>query len=214
MNLGVAAHISAASPGGPRYRPDLTPRQRQSARNGVWLCQTHAKEVDNDPATFTESLLHAWRTEAERIAAAELGTPRLYSAVAASARFSLRLNAAYWAQDQRAEHQLSVLVKNVGQEPIERYYCEVDVRHGLIDNPPTSLHFQPDRSSNEWDLFLFDEKNRPSLYPGQECVVWTTMLATDLSGPSGILARVRFKPAGASIAEGRLEWPVQDGAGV
>ena len=136
------------------------------------------------------------------------------SAVAASARFSLRLNAAYWAQDQRAEHQLSVLVKNVGQEPIERYYCEVDVRHGLIDNPPTSLHFQPDRSSNEWDLFLFDEKNRPSLYPGQECVVWTTMLATDLSGPSGILARVRFKPAGASIAEGRLEWPVQDGAGV
>lgn len=53
LNLGVAAHITAASPGGPRYDPNLTPEQRRSPENAIWLCQTHAKLVDNDPTRFT-----------------------------------------------------------------------------------------------------------------------------------------------------------------
>jgi hypothetical protein len=35
LNIGVAAHITAASPGGPRYDDTLTPEQRKSAENGV-----------------------------------------------------------------------------------------------------------------------------------------------------------------------------------
>ncbi len=49
---GVAVHISAASPGGPRYNPHLTPAQRQSAENGIWLCQNCAHFVDTDYLNF------------------------------------------------------------------------------------------------------------------------------------------------------------------
>ena len=38
VNVGVAAHITAASPGGPRYDANLAPEERSSSSNGIWLC--------------------------------------------------------------------------------------------------------------------------------------------------------------------------------
>ena len=35
VNLGVGAHIRAASPGGPRYDAELTPEERCSPTNGT-----------------------------------------------------------------------------------------------------------------------------------------------------------------------------------
>jgi hypothetical protein len=61
INVGVAAHLTAASPGGPRYDPALSPVERQGGLNGIWLCQNCAKLVDNDPARFTIELLRAWK---------------------------------------------------------------------------------------------------------------------------------------------------------
>lgn len=72
-SVGVAAHITAAAPGGPRYDPNLTPKERSSADNGVWLCETHGRAVDNDTVRFTTALLHQWRRRAEERAALELG---------------------------------------------------------------------------------------------------------------------------------------------
>jgi hypothetical protein len=65
VNIGVAAHITAASEGGPRYDVSLTPRQRSSSQNGIWLCQTCAKLVDNDVQRFTADLLREWKHRAE-----------------------------------------------------------------------------------------------------------------------------------------------------
>src|SRR5437870_103219 len=56
INVGVAGHITAASPGGPRYDPTLTAEQRRSADNGVWLCQTCGKLVDNDAVRYPITL--------------------------------------------------------------------------------------------------------------------------------------------------------------
>jgi hypothetical protein len=53
INLGVASHITAASPGGPRYDPSLTSEERRCRSNGIWLCQTHAKLIDSDAKHFT-----------------------------------------------------------------------------------------------------------------------------------------------------------------
>jgi hypothetical protein len=38
--IGVAAHITAASPEGARYDPSLPPEQRRAADNGIWLSRT------------------------------------------------------------------------------------------------------------------------------------------------------------------------------
>ena len=72
VNVGVASHITAASPGGPRYNPSLTTEQRRSADNGIWLCQTCGKLVDNDEARFPVQLLREWRQKAEEAARQEV----------------------------------------------------------------------------------------------------------------------------------------------
>jgi hypothetical protein len=73
VNLGVAAHITAASPGGPRYDPSLLPEQRSGHENGIWLCQNHGKLVDNDRQRFTVDLLRKWKADAEAEARDRVG---------------------------------------------------------------------------------------------------------------------------------------------
>jgi hypothetical protein len=73
VNLGVAAHITAASAGGPRHDISLSPQQRQDIGNAIWLCQNCAKLVDNDPARYTVDLLRAWKLVAEDLARARVG---------------------------------------------------------------------------------------------------------------------------------------------
>jgi hypothetical protein len=65
LKVGVAAHITAASPGGPRYDPSLTREQRRDASNGIWMCQTHGDLVDGDDKHFTVKLLRGWKRDAE-----------------------------------------------------------------------------------------------------------------------------------------------------
>lgn len=65
LNVGVAAHITDASQGGPRFNPSLSSEQRCHADNGIWLCQNCAKLVDNDVVRYSEALLRAWKEVAE-----------------------------------------------------------------------------------------------------------------------------------------------------
>lgn len=72
VNVGVAAHITAAAPDGPRYDATLTSEERSAPENGIWLCQTDAKLVDNDQARYTVEALRGWKEQAEAAAQREL----------------------------------------------------------------------------------------------------------------------------------------------
>lgn len=72
VSIGVAAHITAASPGGPRYDSNITNEARRSANNGIWLCQNCAKLIDNDPSLYTVELIRVWKLSAEEDARAKL----------------------------------------------------------------------------------------------------------------------------------------------
>lgn len=63
--IGVAAHITAAASGGPRYDTSLTADQRSAMDNGIWLCENCAALIDKDTKSFTVSVLNSWRTKAE-----------------------------------------------------------------------------------------------------------------------------------------------------
>jgi len=65
VNIGIAAHIHAAAPGGPRYMSEMLPEVRSGVTNGLWLCQTHSKLVDADPVRFPPAVLGKMRADHE-----------------------------------------------------------------------------------------------------------------------------------------------------
>ncbi len=73
VNLGEAAHITAAAPGGPRFDPTVYSFERQSGDNSIWLCRRCARLIDRDHRQYTVDLLRDWRNEAEATAKYELG---------------------------------------------------------------------------------------------------------------------------------------------
>jgi len=70
--MGVASHVTAASPGGARYDPSLSAEQRKSYDNGIWLCEYCGRLVDKDEATYPVELLREWKASAEERAGMEV----------------------------------------------------------------------------------------------------------------------------------------------
>ena len=65
-NIGTAAHICAAAPGGRRYDPTMIPEARAGVGNGIWLCANHGRLVDTDDVTYTVGALHEYKLRHER----------------------------------------------------------------------------------------------------------------------------------------------------
>lgn len=72
VNIGIAAHIKAASKGGPRYDEKMNATERSSIKNAIWLCQNCAKLVDSNCDRFTVKVLKRWKRLAEEGARLQL----------------------------------------------------------------------------------------------------------------------------------------------
>ncbi|ASV30391.1 hypothetical protein [Maribacter cobaltidurans] len=66
INLGVAAHITAAAEGGPRFCQEMESNERKSIKNGIWLCQNCAKLIDTDIRKYSVDDLIQWKSLAEK----------------------------------------------------------------------------------------------------------------------------------------------------
>lgn len=71
--IGIAAHIHAASPGGPRYDKAMSPQERKSIKNGIWLCANCSGDIDKDVDKYSFVLLNKWKVQAEGYAIIEMG---------------------------------------------------------------------------------------------------------------------------------------------
>lgn len=107
-NTGVAAHICAASLGGPRYDGDMAPEERSAITNGIWLCQNHAKLVDDDEIAFPVSLLREWKEVAEHIAALELRG------------FAVRKARPFESLERQAPKLIAEMRKDIAEQPLVR----------------------------------------------------------------------------------------------
>ena len=125
VNLGVAAHITAAAQGGPRFDETLTNEQRSDSSNGIWLCQVCAKLIDNDPIRFDRFVLEAWKRSAERQAALELSSWQRKAASDIQGRFA------------KAERLMPVLLEEMREDltnhPTTRMF--IVLMRGWIYNP-------------------------------------------------------------------------------
>lgn len=66
--VGIASHICAASPGGPRYDMSQTPAVRRSISNGIWLCGTCSILIDkNNGYDYPADHLRKWKADHEKL---------------------------------------------------------------------------------------------------------------------------------------------------
>ncbi|MFU4408176.1 hypothetical protein ACM73B_21230 [Pseudomonas aeruginosa] len=61
--IAEAAHINAASAGGPRPNALSTEEDLKSAANGIWLCKICHGKIDDDPNFYSEAKLRHWKKE-------------------------------------------------------------------------------------------------------------------------------------------------------
>jgi hypothetical protein len=132
VNVGVGSHITAASPGGPRYDPSLTQEQRRSQENGVWLCQNCGKLVDNDESRYTPAVLREWRRVAE---AAALAGVQSSSGPTAGPDHSIRFGVdgwTVWRERGNLPGDTLVFISQWRRGDV-RYGCTVRLRNNLDD---------------------------------------------------------------------------------
>jgi hypothetical protein len=206
LSIGVAAHISAASPGGARYRPDLTPAQTHAATNGIWLCQTHAKEIDNDPNVYSEALLRHWKAAAEQLAALEFNRPELERGDSVVLRFERDRTALYNAPGGRYESKLSLKALNRTHRPIDQYYFEVRIPKGLIAHPETFADYRAERSVGDYDLFVRQGDPRSALLPDDERVIFSALIGNNLVVRPGLSITGRIVPFNGNASVTSFSW--------
>jgi hypothetical protein len=64
--IGIAAHIRAAAPRGPRYEASQNQAERTSIKNAIWLCGNCASLIDkNGGNDFSPKELEQWKRQSE-----------------------------------------------------------------------------------------------------------------------------------------------------
>ncbi len=125
LNVGVAAHITAASPGGPRYDAALSPEERRHVDNAIWLCQTCGKLIDNDEDRFTKNDLRQWKATAEAEAFAVIGRtasphPVIVSAPPVSNLVKIYLEGIVAQKPYTLWNKQTYLQRSVSKAPVRR----------------------------------------------------------------------------------------------
>jgi hypothetical protein len=66
--IGIAAHICAASAGGPRYDMSQSPAERKGISNAIWLCAACATLIDkNNGVDYLAAHLRRWKRDHEAL---------------------------------------------------------------------------------------------------------------------------------------------------
>lgn len=158
LNVGVAGHITAASLGGPRYDPSLTPEQRCSIENGIWLCQTCGKLVDNDAIRYPKSLLREWKRQAEEATLIEVEA-RTQSCLEHSIRFAVD-EWQMWRERGNLPDDPVVVISGWRRGDF-RYSCTIRLRNNLDWEDQfhqMRIEFRQGSSILHSDEYAFDTK--------------------------------------------------------
>ena len=192
--IGVAAHIAAAAPGGPRYNPSQLPSERSSAENGIWLCQNCAKLIDNDVQRYPVEILLEWKRHAESAALSKVERNGI-SAVSVADQLQLGLNIEYTRvriRSERHDYSLEVTIQNLGTQPIADYYVEVGLPTPTLENPQANALYVAGRSNEDVTLFRA-LPNGARLFPKDRNVVMSVPYYMDnriFWNPRGLFGRV------------------------
>lgn len=126
-SIGVAAHITAAAEGGPRYDPTLTPEERAAAENGIWLCQTCSRLVDVDVTSHSIELLREWKTLAEM---------RAYLGIRG---FSIVVSRSFQKLEDKMPRLVAEMRDDLGKDPFIREFIVMSKKWSYNGDPENLL---------------------------------------------------------------------------
>lgn len=195
INIGVAAHITAAAPGGKRFDISLSSAERSSEANGIWLCQNCAKLVDNDEVRYTVALLRAWKHGAEGSALAEIEGGVRTTVPEDAAELELAVGgrvlggsrpplASKHTNDAagtciRHDYEFVVTVRNLGNERLNAYHVEIQFPRRPLENPETHPAYVVNRSTRRHAFFRASGASAPEVFPGDAEAVLTLRYYVD-----------------------------------
>jgi hypothetical protein len=134
VSVGVACHIHAAAPGGPRYDTSQTPEQRSAIDNGIWLCPTCGALIDKGGARFPAALLHEWRKTAEQEARTRVGKPLGAATTLGRPLVELTLGYEKKSISQAIHHyELVARLRNAGTKQLDDWYMEIEFPTPLLE---------------------------------------------------------------------------------
>lgn len=208
VNIGVAAHICAAAPGGPRFDDSQSPEERSAIENGIWLCQNCAKLVDNDPHGFTPSQLRKWKQDAEFLAGEAIHgvSKRALPAELAVVRKNIKIS------QERHDYSLHVSIKNTGAITLVEYHVDLELPTVVISDLRGSVTSRSDALKT---LFRTVKRGaEEGLFPGDSAVLFelpyhvTTELFWRRASFFDLPVKVSAYSGGATIAT--LEMPFSE----
>jgi hypothetical protein len=131
-SIGVAAHITAASIGGPRYNSLASAEERSDSSNGIWLCQTCSRLVDTDIANYTIEVLQEWKAVREASAALELRG------------LEVRIRPSFQSLETKIPDLVAEMREDIGKNPFTReFVClKKSVTFWYPETPLFTYHFE------------------------------------------------------------------------
>jgi hypothetical protein len=141
VSKGAAAHIRAASPGGPRYDPDMLATDRKGIANGIWLCRSCADLIDNDSSRFTVDILQRWKQVAEERARMALAAPRIVNAGADFADTILLVTSHRTYPAFPESVLLGPRRRKITYHPVRAHRNLLDLRVPVLGGPPGPAGF-------------------------------------------------------------------------
>jgi len=171
INIGVGAHITAASPGGPRYDLSLSSQQREFADNGIWLCQNCAKLIDNDSERYPAEALREWKAKAESSALAELEGKAQPQQTDSSAEIDISY-AKKQITGERHDYCLQVTLTNCGTEPLGAYHIDLVMPALVVSSREAQPSYVQENSTRDVAFFRVSSRNsEQQIYPGDTRLV-------------------------------------------
>ncbi|MCU1382796.1 MAG: hypothetical protein JWL71_1493 [Acidobacteria bacterium] len=131
----------------------MTPEGRGSAENGVWLCQTCAKLVDNDEARYPADLLRGWKQKAEESALTSIGKTKR-ATKAARKESEIRRNLKIRAKLEKAMLRPIAERRQLrSPSPMDKFRSRKIVVRSLDDTRYPEIDAKPPSGISSWLVF-------------------------------------------------------------
>jgi hypothetical protein len=139
--IGEAAHITAASIGGPRYDLSLSPEERSDISNGIWLCANCASLIDKDRDKYHVETLRQWKQIAEessatmlRVSKIEPSSPEPYIELDLVSQGRSRLHERYSSKNPLRTDEFGREYRDVSERPIIHWLLQWRFKLVIINN--------------------------------------------------------------------------------